>query len=133
MKRKGTDMELPADEAFSADPSSEDDSDSDEDNTSYNPISWSLDNNNSIMASPTPPSTHSPLRPSRQAARKASATIASYNEDLPGGIMDKADLLSEALRPMKSEDKDEHKAWVEMESDPVSPTSYQPPSNSHVY
>lgn len=121
MKRKGTDKELPADEAFSPDPSSEDDSDCDDHYINYNYTFESFIKETKIMASPTPPSVHSTsARPSRQAARKASATIASYDEDLPDGITDTTDLLSQALAPMKSEDKDAHKAWVELESDPVS-------------
>lgn len=36
--------------------------------------------------------------------------------------MDQEDLLSEALAPMKDSDKDDYKAWVEMESDPVRPS-----------
>lgn len=121
MKRKGTDKELPPDEGFSPDPSSEDDSSSDDYYINYSHRFEPLIKRNRIMASPTPPSVHSPsARPSRQAARKASATIASCNEDLPDGITDDTDLLSKALAPMKSEDKDAHKAWVELESDPVS-------------
>lgn len=121
MKRKGTDKELPADEAFSPDPSSDEDSDSDDSDIGNCESKFLVQDNNKIMASPTPPSVHSPsARPSREAARKASATIATYSEDLPNGITDTTDLLSEALAPMKSEDKDAHKAWVELESDPVS-------------
>jgi len=33
--------------------------------------------------------------------------------------MDEDWLLSEALAPMKDSDKEDYKAWVEMESDPV--------------
>ncbi|KAJ4406635.1 hypothetical protein N0V82_010082 [Gnomoniopsis sp. IMI 355080] len=123
MKRKGTNKEPPPDEAFSPDPSSEDDDtdiddDSGEDSTVHNQKFWSSDKN--TMASPTPPSVHSPsARPTRQAAQKASEVITSYNEDLPDGMMDNTDLLTEALAPMKSDDKDDHKAWVELESDPA--------------
>lgn len=121
MKRKGTDKELPADEAFSPDPSSDEDSDSDDGHIDNYGFKFLIPDTNKIMTSPTPQSVHSPsARPSRQAARKASATIATYNEDLPNGITDTTDLLSEALAPMKNEDKDAHKAWVELESDPVS-------------
>lgn len=130
MKRKGTDKEPPADEGFSPDPSSDDNTDSDDDSddnskkdsTVYNQKFYSSDNH--TMASPTPPSVHSPsARPIRQAAQKASATINSYNEGLPDGTMDNADSLSEALAPMRSDEKDDHKAWVELESDPVSSKS----------
>lgn len=121
MKRKGTDKELPADEAFSPDPSSDDDSDSDDHINKNYGFKYLIKDNNKTMASPTPPSVDSPsARPSRQAAQKASATIATYNNGLPNGLTDTTDLLSEALAPMKSEDKDAHKAWVELESDPVS-------------
>lgn len=33
--------------------------------------------------------------------------------------MDEDGLLSEALAPMKDSDREDYKAWVEMESDPV--------------
>lgn len=70
--------------------------------------------------SPTPhSSSYSSFRPSRQAARNASATIASYREDLPANVVDDEDLLKEAVRPMSVDDTEDHKAWVEMESDPV--------------
>lgn len=122
MKRKGTDKEPPPDEAFSPDTSSDEDSDSDEDYIDKDCELRSLiQQNNKNMASPSPSSAHSPpARPSREAAKKASAMIATYQQDLPDGITDTTDLLSEALAPMKSEDKDAHKAWVELESDPVS-------------
>lgn len=71
------------------------------------------------MVSSSSPSASSPPRASRQAAKKAFANIASYKQDLPDGVMDDSHLLSEALAPMKSADKDSHKAWVELESDPV--------------
>lgn len=127
MKRKAIDDESPEDEAFSPGTSSDDfydyydDDDSDSDSNKYTcrPKSFSQDNGN--MASPSPASAPSPpSRPTRQAAKKASATIASYQQTLPNDVMDTSDLLSEALAPMKSEEKDDHKAWVEMESDPVS-------------
>lgn len=114
MIRKGTETKTrTADEAFSPDPSSEDKSDSDDDD-------YIEDYNDKTMVSSSPPPASSPsTRPSRHAAKKASATIACYKEDLPGSVMEGSDLLSEALAPMKKEDKDDHKAWVELESDPV--------------
>ncbi|CAN8104766.1 unnamed protein product [Discula destructiva] len=68
-------------------------------------------------SSPVSASTPSQPRPSREAAHRASATIASSQQNLPD-VAD-GDLLKESLAPMKDEEREDHKAWVEMESDPA--------------
>lgn len=67
------------------------------------------------------------MRPRRSAANKASSLIseAVRSETKPELInMPTGDLLAEALAPIKEDEQDEWKAWVEIESEPVrkSPT-----------
>lgn len=69
-------------------------------------------------------------RPRRGAATKASALISEFARsesktdpiNLPSG-----DLLVEALAPIKEDEQDDWKGWVEIESEPVRP---HPPTTS---
>lgn len=68
-------------------------------------------------------------RSARNAANKASAkiTAAAQQEtkaDVPKGL--KADLLDEAMTPLRDEHREDCKAWVEIESEPVSLSQHKP-------
>lgn len=62
------------------------------------------------------------VRPRRGAATKASTLISEVARDeiRPEPVnMPTGDLLAEALAPIREDEQDEWKAWVEIESEPV--------------
>lgn len=69
-----------------------------------------------------PPQEMPRARPRRSAATKASTLISEVarSETKPEQInMPTGDLLAEALAPIREDEQDEWKAWVEIESEPV--------------